>query len=81
MLKIHRVDFYQETPDGKDYKNCIVVDKKGGVDIYIYSVEDNQYKSVTLEEFSKMADSGLLYPKQSSKLNQMLKDFRKNEGR
>ena len=81
LTKIHQVDFYQEIGDKKDYKNCIVVDKKGGVDIYIYSVEDSGYKSISLEDFSEMADSGLLYPKQCPKLNEILKDFRNTQER
>ena len=81
LTKIHQVDFYQEIGNKKDYKNCIAVDKKGGVDIYVYSTEDSGYKSISLDEFSKIADSGLLYPKQCPKLNELLKDYRKNEER
>ena len=51
--KIHFIDCYEPIGDKRNYKNCIVLYGGKGPKIYMYSIEDNKYKVIELEEFAK----------------------------
>ena len=65
MRKIHQIDCYRDkqTEEGtkREYQNCIVVDvPKKGKDIYLYSKEENRYKKMSMQEFAKEVQGGLV---------------------
>lgn len=78
LEKICQVDCYEEIDGEKEYKNCIVVDKKGGVDIYMYSTEDFCYHQISIEDFEKEAEKGIIFPLKYPKLKQILKEHNRN---
>ena len=51
--KIQFIDCYKQTEKGRDYKNCIVYYSNNTPTIYLYSVEQNKYVQIRLEEFAK----------------------------
>ena len=51
--KIQFIDCYKQTEDGRDYKNCIVYYSNNIPRIYLYSVKQNKYVHIGLEEFAK----------------------------
>ena len=67
-----------KTSGQKEFKNCIAVDKKGGVDIYLYSTDECRYKTITLEQFLELSDGELMKPSQCSRLNLLIRSFKRN---
>jgi hypothetical protein len=59
LKKIHQIDCYKEQEQVREYINTIYVENKGKVDVYIYSVEENRYCKMTLEEFTKLTLNGV----------------------
>jgi hypothetical protein len=59
LNKIHQIDCYKKQDQERKYINAIYVENKGKIDVYIYSVKENRYCKMTLEEFAKLSLNGL----------------------
>lgn len=61
LFRISQFDCYKENENGREYITCITVNvPKKGTDIYLFSVGDNQYKKVSVEELAKQTEEGLV---------------------
>ena len=66
----------------REYKNCIAVEKSRGTDIYMYAVEQNRYLKMTIQEFAKQVQNGLIHEQGIPRLRQALKELKQeSEGR
>lgn len=84
LQKIQMIDCYQEVGNEKKYKNCIAVSASGQTVIYMYSVEENRYCRMTIQEFAKATQNGLVHLQGILGLRQALKDLKQDgegEGR
>ena len=75
--KINMIDCYRENDGKKHYELCIVVNVKGGKDIYLFSDETNSFRKMTLEEFAKQIENGLINFQGIQGLKQVLKNRKK----
>ena len=71
--KINMIDCYREIEGKKHYELCIVVNVKGGKDIYLFSDETNSFRKMTLEEFAEQIENGLVNLQGIQGLKQVLK--------
>ena len=71
--KINMIDCYREIDGKKHYELCIVVNVKGGKDIYLFSDETNSFRKMTLEEFAEQIENGLINLQGIQGLKQVLK--------
>ena len=71
--KINMIDCYRENDGKKNYELCIVVNVKGGKDIYLFSNETNSFRKMTLEEFAEQIENGLVNLQGIQGLKQVLK--------
>ena len=71
--KINMIDCYRENDGKKNYELCIVVNVKGGKDIYLFSDETNSFRKMTLEEFAEQIENGLVNLQGIQGLKQVLK--------
>ena len=71
--KINMIDCYREIEGKKNYELCIVVNVKGGKDIYLFSDETNSFRKMTLEEFAEQIENGLVNLQGIQGLKQVLK--------
>ena len=71
--KINMIDCYREIDGKKNYELCIVVNVKGGKDIYLFSDETNSFRKMTLEEFAEQIENGLVNLQGIQGLKQVLK--------
>lgn len=60
LNKIHMIDCFKNVNREKDYKECIIVEKSRGYDAYLYSTEELMYKKLSMEEFAKEVQNGLV---------------------
>lgn len=60
LRKIRIIDCYQQNGEERDYKNCIAVENKGVATMYMYSTEENRYCKMSIQEFAKMTQNGLV---------------------
>lgn len=84
LKKIQMIDCYQEVENEKIYKNCIAVNVSGQTAIYMYSVEENRYCRMTIQEFAKATQNGLVHLQGILGLRQALKELKQDgegEGR
>lgn len=75
--KIRQLDCYRIVDGREVYQNGICVERKGGVDIYLYSTKENRYIRNSLEEFAELTENGLICKEKIPGLNQIL-EKRKN---
>ena len=73
LRKIHLIDCYKESENGREYKNCIAVDNPNGTDIYMFSVEENSYRKMDIEDFASEIKNGLVYKQAIPGLKKFLK--------
>ena len=71
--KINMIDCYREIEGKKHYELCIVVNVKGGKDIYLFSDETNSFRKMTLEEFAEQIENGLVNLQGIQGIKQVLK--------
>lgn len=76
LKKIHMIDCYQEDGKKREYKNCIAVERSKGTDIYMYSVEQNKYCKMTLQEFAILRQKGLIHLQGIPGLRQAVKNLK-----
>ena len=82
LNKIHMIDCYYEEPQERKYKNCIVVEISGTTEIYMYSIEENRYCKMTIEEFAKLVQNGLVNLQGVPRLKNALRKLKeKGDGR
>ena len=82
MNKIHIIDCYRDDENGRTYQNCVVVNAKKGTEIYLYSVDENRYCKVSMEEFAKMTQEGLEHLQNIQGLQKTLRKLKEDdEGR
>lgn len=82
LKRIHLIDCYQGDGEEREYKNCIAIERSKGTDIYMYAVEQNRYLKMTIQEFAKQVQNGLIHEQGIPGLRQALRELReKNEGR
>lgn len=61
FLRIKQIDCYKEENGNRNHISCITVEEpKKEKAIYLFSVEDNQYKRVSIEELAKQVEDGLV---------------------
>lgn len=60
LNKIHLIDCYQGDGEKRQYKNCIVVERAKGTDVYMYSIQQNRYCKMTIQEFAELCQNGLV---------------------
>jgi hypothetical protein len=80
LNKIHQIDCYQDGEE-REYKNCIFVERAGGTDVYIYSVEENRYCKMSIQEFAKAVQNGLVNLQGIPGLRQALRQLKENDER
>ena len=73
--KVHFIECYENSRNGKDYKNCIVFYSKEGPKVYIYSVEENRYVLNDINEFAKKVKKGEIVTEQFLGLKKVLKNL------
>lgn len=76
LNKIHMIDCYQEDGGERQYKNCIAVDVSGETEIYMYSVEENRYCKMSLQEFAKATQNGLVHFQNVKGLRHEIKELK-----
>lgn len=81
LNKIHMLDCYVEENGKKKYINYIEVDNKEKREIYVYDIEQNGYKMISLDDFAKEVKDGLVVLQKVQGLNKKLKSIEENEGR
>lgn len=79
LKKIHQIDCYRKTPEGREYQNCIVVELSGKTDIYLFSKEESRYKKISMEEFAKEKENGLVNMEGILGLKKVLRDRKEQE--
>lgn len=75
LKRIHIIDCYQGDGEERQYKNCIAVDVSKGTDIYMYSVEQNRYCKMSIQEFARETQNGLVHLQGVPGLRQAIKDY------
>ena len=75
LRKIHIIDCCQFNGEEREYKNCIAVERSKGTDIYMYSVEENRYCKMTIQEFAKQTQNGLVHLQGVPGLRQALREI------
>lgn len=73
LNKIHMIDCYEGNGEKRQYKNCIAVESAKGTDIYMYSVEENRYCKIAIQEFVEQVQNGLVHLQKIPGLKQTLK--------
>lgn len=82
LKRIHIIDCYQGEGEERQYKNCIAVERSRGTDIYMYSVEENRYCKMTIQEFAEQVQNGLIHEQGVLGLRQAMRELKQeNEGR
>lgn len=72
--KIRMLDCYKDRDGKREYLNCIAVQTKHGIQMYIYDRKKCKYTGITLENFAKAVKNGLvLYQAKVQGLAQELK--------
>ncbi len=61
--KIRFVDCYKNVGDAKMYTQCIIVQDKGKIDIYVYNREKLRYFKVDIRNFARAVNNGLVLHK------------------
>ena len=83
--KIHLIDCYRESKISekkeKQYELCIAVDNKKETEIYMFSTEINSFRKMTMEEFAKRIENGLVPIQGVPGLKQYLKSKKEEEER
>lgn len=79
LRKIHIIDCYQENEEERVYKNCIAVERSRGTDMYLYSVQENKYDKITIDEFAKQVQNGLICKQGVPGLRKALRDLRRED--
>lgn len=75
-------DCYRITPQGKEYVTCISLTiPKKGTSLYMFSVEDNNYREISVEELAHQVQEGLIVIQTIPILKVFLKKQEKNNGR
>ena len=70
------LDCYKEVNGKKMFLNCITVQTKHGVDIYVYNRKRCKYSQISLEHFAKAVKKGVvLYNCKVSGLGRKLKEL------
>lgn len=75
FLRIKQIDCYREHEEGKrEHISCITVDVPiRGKEFYLFSVQDNQYKKVSIEELVRLANDGLVIMTEIPELKKFMK--------
>lgn len=82
LKRIHFIDCYQGDGEEREYKNCIAIERSKGTDIYMYAVEQNRYLKMTIQEFAKQVQNGLIHEQGILGLRQALRELKQeNKGR
>lgn len=83
LKKIHIIDCYEGEGDEKEFRNCIAVERSRGTDIYMYSVEENRYCKMTIQEFAEATLNGLVNMQGILRLRKAKREIKhkKDEGR
>ena len=83
LRKLNVVEFFNRKEDGiKEYINGFFVDGPKGVVVYIYSKDDNAYRSYTIQEVAQMVKyEGLEHNQKIKGLNRELLRLKMDEGR
>lgn len=79
--KIHIIDCYKDIDGKRNYKLCILVDCKGGPDIYVFSEEKKLFERKNLDEFADFVRSGWSNMQGIQGLKQVLKRKEQEEVR
>lgn len=78
--KIHIIDCYKDVNGKRKYKLGILVDGKGGQDIYLFSEEKKMYEKLSLDEFVDFILDGWTNMQGIQGLKQALKKRTKEDG-
>lgn len=74
LKRIRQIDCYTDDEEGRHYQHCIVAEiPKNRTDVYLFSVEDNHYYQVSIEELAQMVDEGLVILETINALKQYMK--------
>lgn len=73
--KVHFIDCYEKTEEGKDYKNCIVFYNGKGPKVYMYSTEKNKYVVIDIHEFARQVKNEKIYTEQFLGLKRALRNI------
>ena len=71
--KIHIIDCYKDVDGKRIYKLGVLVDGKGGPDIYLFSEEKNMYEKKNLDEFADFILDGWVNMQGVQGLKQVLR--------
>lgn len=61
LFKVRQIDCYKDGENGREYTSYLIVDvPPNTADIYMFSVQGNQYKKIPVEELAKQVEEGLV---------------------
>ena len=78
LHKIHLIDTYTKNIHNENtYQTCIYVNIPNGMDevIYLYSNDENKYKTISINELAKKVKDGLVLKEGIPGLNKVLKNM------
>lgn len=84
LLRIKQKDCYRDHEEGtREHISCITVDIPiKGKEFYLFSVQDNQYKKISIEELARLVNEGLVIMTEIPELRRFIKNKSENpEGR
>lgn len=79
LNKIHIIDCYKDTEKGRQYENCVAVEVSDGTDIYMFSIDENRYCKLTMEEFAEKKKNGLVNIQGIPGLRHFLRQYKEEE--
>ncbi len=77
LRRIHIIDCYQQTGEQREYKNCIAVECNKSTDMYMYSIEENRYCKMSIQEFAEMTQNGLVNMQGVPNLKQAIRELKR----
>lgn len=79
--KIKMIDCYKDLNNEKHYINCISLQTKNGIEIYLYNKKEYKYCQMDFMNFARAVDNGLvLYKCNIPGLNKVIKKLNENQG-
>ncbi len=74
QLRLKQIDCYKIHGEEREYVSCITVDvPKKGKEIYLFSIQENKYNRISIEELAKQVEEGLIIMAEIPELKRFMK--------
>ena len=74
QLRLKQIDCYKIHGEEREYISCITVDvPKKGKEIYLFSIQENKYNRISIEELAKQVEEGLIIMAEIPELKRFMK--------